>query len=398
MWCGVARRGGRVQPSDRHHFSQPIDLRRPPVDAHGRPSRVLLYDSSGREEGVGAPQPRFRAWIVVSSLDGFHISIKITPVCTVCNELAMPVRLKIRHAGGEEQSPGALEPGQAWELHSFAPSDSVFLWAKLPGFAWSKRARVQADPKLPTGSTQAELHSELECSDARTPALSLTVHINNFVVRERTGEKRDRRVTLSCPFWIQNLTGLPLSFCTGSPIRELADSAVSLPPQASRMLERVEEALPPSARNFDPGAYLPALPALSTPRAASARDLAVGAAGDAAALLPGQAAFHEEEARRGTASKGLVEQPLRTGDDDAGAVAAAGPAPPSLMLSFPQARKRVLFAKLAGTQWSHAIPVNEGGASGLVEVSSESQDPSQVARGAPARTSRRRCSCCARAT
>ena len=115
----------------------------------GRPSRVMLYDSADSDDGAGGGAERFRAWIAVSSADGFHITIKISPVCTICNELAMPVHMKIRHAGGEEEYPAEIQPGASWEVHSFHPNDSVFLWAKLPGFHWSKRARIQSDPMVP---------------------------------------------------------------------------------------------------------------------------------------------------------------------------------------------------------------------------------------------------------
>ena len=406
----------------------------------------------------------------MSSPDLFLINITLTPICTVCNQLAVPMSMRLGYgerrerkrdslhfgrpkssaamprgspadrkearkaaatnpmdggalttveeeddaslpAGGHSSSSQSLSslernvssqslssldqdygpdrvfgpyaPGESVEMYHFSPEEAVHMQVKVDGLKWSTFARIQMDRRF---AADVELHREVVCCDEadHTGQQLLRVSVHNYVIRDKPGDAgRDRRVSLSCPFWIHNMTGLPLSFCLGSPFADHADSA--LVEATPRMLQNVQMpdmmkhvSMPSSAAQLLPGMRMsgispgmPSMPnplmAMMTPRGGASATIY----GDSDTMMAGLRAFHEAEAATHSVSHGLVEQPLQGGATGAAAGPTAEQDYPALMFSFTATKKRLLFVKVAGSQWSDAIPISDGGASGMVEITNQ---------------------------
>jgi hypothetical protein len=178
-------------------------------------------------------------------------------------------------------------------------------------------------------------------------------------------------VTLSCPYWIKNKTGLPLSFCISSPNAGAVDSDFPvMPPVTSTITDGYKTSIANAESmmsKFFPEAqqtlrsYVPA--SLGKEQRNVKQELA-DTYKDTDSTMAGQLEFHRVEVERGKVTNGLIERPI---------VAEEGPVAdyPALMFSFGPRQKRVLYAKIPGSLWSDNIPISDGGASGVVEIISE---------------------------
>jgi len=405
----------RVQPTEGHNWSAPLELRKPPrgEDGEARP-RTWLYNAGAGQQGDS--RMAFYVWVRMSSPDLFLITVTLTPICTISNQLAVPVSLRMgygekrdrdtlpfgisksapslaralpgetRATLGEEKAEehfisakvyGPYLPGEQVEMYHFSPEEAVHMQVKMDGLRWSNFARIQLGRRL---SGEVELHREVVCCDEQDHAGQqlLSVSVENFVIRDRpTDAGRDRRISLSCPYWIKNMTGLPLSFCLGSPFAGSADHEMAL--ATPRMLQNVQMPdmmkqmpLPSTAALGLPGMTAPSMP--SMPSMPSLSDMMTPRPGpheasyrDSDTMMAGLRVFHDAEEATRSVSHGLVEQPLQLG------AAAGGKAReyPALMFSFTATKKRLLFVKVAGSQWSEGIPISNGGASGMVEITNQ---------------------------
>lgn len=176
-------------------------------------------------------------------------------------------------------------------------------------------------------------------------------------------------MTLSCPYWIKNKTGLPLSFCIGSPHASAVDSDyASMPPVTSTITDGYKTSIASAESmmsKFFPEAqqtlrsYVPSSTSVKEYR--NIKQELADTYKDTDSTMAGQLEFHRVEVERGKVTNGLIERPI---------VAEAGPVAdyPALMFSFGPRQKRVLYAKIPGSLWSDNIPISDGGASGVVEI------------------------------
>jgi hypothetical protein len=433
----------RVQPTERHNWSAPLELRKPPRGADGQASpKTWLYNAGGGQQADSSSS--FYVWVRMSSPDLFLITVTLTPVCTISNQLAVPVYLRLSYGEKEEsaslpfgksksgpalarsissksgpplakkqtQTPlptkvgagmllpvqeevedqtslpaerdlgpdrvfGPYAPGENAEMYHFSPEEAVHLQVKMKGLKWSNFARIQVDRRF---AGEHELHREVVCPDEFDHAGQqlLTVSVHNFVIRDKPADSgRDRRIALSCPYWIKNMTGLPLSFCLGSPFAGSADSEIAIAtprvlqnvqmPQMPEMMRQMP--FPSSAALGLPGVSAPTMPSMpsmpSLPMMTARGTPSSYREGDT--MMAGLKAFHDAEEATRSVSHGLVEQPLQLG----GGKRQEQPAYPALMFSFTATKKKLLFVKVAGSQWSEGIPISEGGASGMVEIANQ---------------------------
>jgi hypothetical protein len=129
--------------------------------------------------------------------------------------------------------------------------------------------------------------------------------------------------------------------------------------------------LPSSAALGLPGMSAPTMPSMpSLPNMLTPRVTSGSSHRERETTMPGLVAFQDAEEAAGSVSNGLVEQPLKLGAP-AKSAADAGidqQEYPALMFSFTEKKKRLLFVKVAGSQWCEGIPISDGGASGMVEI------------------------------
>ncbi|EKX50324.1 hypothetical protein GUITHDRAFT_135471 [Guillardia theta CCMP2712] len=345
----------RIQPTERHKWSSPLELRKPPRDVNGKACpRIWLYNAEDSSEST---RDSFYMWVRMNSPDMFRINITLTPILTLCNELALPINYGICVGdNGQKKIPksqNSIAPGEKVEHHNVSPAETAFFAIKLPGMKWSNYARIQADRRV---NQDVELHREVYCKDDADDSLKLCVSISNFVIRDATSDfGRDRRITLSCPYWIRNLTGLPLSFCLGSPNLNSGDMDVVMP--TPRMLSNVN--MHPAISSFPSGFSFAGMNSMQGMMLArSSADASVDF------MMPGLKEFQRMELEKNTVSNGLVERPIgseRLKPEDY----------PSLMFSFSASKRRLLHVKVAGSSWSEGIPIHDGGASGMVEIRNE---------------------------
>ena len=439
----------RVQPTERHNWSAPLELRKPPRGPEGQASSKTWLYNAGAGLAADSSTPFF-VWVRMSSPDLFLINVTLTPICTITNQLAVPVSVRLNYgekeetcglafgksksgpaiacalpdklgkriaptssgtgmrltpvqedskdrasspAGGHEEENhgpdrvfGPYPPGGHLEMYHFSPEDAVHMQVKIQGLKWSNFARVQLDRRL---AADVELHREVVCCDDDDHQVQqlLSVSIHNFVIRDRPSDAgRDRRISLSCPYWIKNMTGLPLSFCLGSPYAGSADHEMAM--ATPRMLQNVQmpdmmKQMPTGMMPSSAGLRLPAglsapqmpsMPSMSLPSMMTPRGSTSCSYSDSDTMMAGLRAFHDAEQATRSVSHGLVEQPLHLGAVTAQQAAQLPQEYPALMFSFTATKKKLLFVKVAGSQWSDAIPISDGGASGMVEIANQDGD------------------------